>query len=268
MSGLDFIAPLFVPANRPERFRKAAASGADAVILDLEDAVPPDAKQDARRSISLGFTDLPVLVRINGVGSAWHIDDVAVISSLPISGLILPKAELGRPLQKLVADLRRHLPIIALIETARGLRDAFEIAALPGIERLAFGSIDFCAELGCAHTREALLAARSSLVLASRLAGRRPPIDGVTASVDDGDLVRLEARYARDLGFGGKLAIHPRQIGGIYAAFHPDEGEIAWAHRVLGAGEGAVAIDGVMVDAPVRVRARSILARAQQTQLR
>lgn len=264
----DFIAPLFVPANRPERFNKAAASGADAIILDLEDAVPPQAKEEARRSLYVGFTDRPVLVRINGIGSEWHIDDVAVISSLPICGVILPKAEMGGPLQGLAADLGRRLPIIALIETARGLRDAAEIAALPGIERLAFGSIDFSAELGCAHTREALLCARSSVVLASRLAGSAPPLDGVTTSVDDADLVKEDARYARDLGFGGKLAVHPRQIGPIYAGFRPDESETAWAHRVLAAGEGAVEVDRAMVDAPVRIRARSILARAQQGQLR
>lgn len=221
MSGLDFMAPLFVPANRPERFKKAAASGADAVILDLEDAVPSEAKQEARRSLHLDFTDGPVLVRVNGVGTVWHIDDAAVISSLPIAGVVLPKAEMGRPLRSLAADLGARLPIIALIETACGLRDALEIAALPGIERLAFGSVDFCPDLGCAHTHEALLSARSSLVLASRLAGRSPPLDGVTTSVDDVDLVRREARYSRDLGFGGKLAIHPHQVGAIFAGFDP-----------------------------------------------
>ncbi|UWU75807.1 CoA ester lyase [Bradyrhizobium huanghuaihaiense] len=265
ISALDFVAPLFVPANRPERFRKAATSGADAIILDLEDAVPPEAKQEARRFLHLcrGLSDHPVLVRVNGMGTAWHGDDVALVSSLPVDGVILPKAEIGKPLLRLAADLRRRLPIIALIETARGLRYAFEIAAFPGIARLAFGSIDYCAELGCSHTREALLSARSSLVLASRLAGKPPPLDGVTTSVDDADLAREDARYARDLGFGGKLAIHPHQIEPICSGFRPDDREIAWAHKVLRAGEGAVAVDGAMVDAPVRSRARSILARAQ-----
>ncbi|EHR01102.1 HpcH/HpaI aldolase/citrate lyase family protein [Bradyrhizobium sp. WSM471] len=270
MSGLDVIAPLFVSANRPERFKEAAASGADAVILDLEDAVPPEAKREARRSLHLylGLSNHSVLVRINEMGSPWHSDDVALVSSLPIDGVVLPKAEKGRPLLRLAADLRRRLPIIALIETARGLRDAFEIAAFPGINRLAFDSIDFFAELGCSHTREALLFARSSLVLASRLAAKVPPLDGVTTSVDDADLAREDARYARDLGFGGKLAIHARQIGPISAGFRPDEGEIAWAHKVLTAGEGAVAVDGTMVHTPVRNHARSILARAKTAPLR
>lgn len=269
MSRLSFVAPLFVPANRPERFKKAAASGADAVIIDLEDAVPPEAKHEARRSVHLyaGLSDHPVLVRINGMGTAWHRDDVALISSLPIEGVVLPKAEMGPPLMRLAADLRRHVPIVALIESARGLRSVFEIAAFPGVVRLAFGSIDFCAELGCSHTREALLSARSSLVFASRLAGKGAPLDGITTSIDDADLVRNDARYSRDLGFGGKLAIHPRQIEPIRMGFGPDDGEIAWAQRVLAAGEGAVAIDGAMVDAPVRMRARAVLARAQLTRL-
>lgn len=266
MSGFDFIAPLFVPANRPERFKKAASSGADAIILDLEDAVPPDAKGEARRSLCVDFTDRPVLVRINGIGTDWHIDDVTAVSSLPIHGVILPKAEMGKPLKNLVATMGGQLAVIALIETARGLRDAFEIAAIPGIERLAFGSIDFCAELGCAHTREALLSARSTLVLASHLAGRVPPLDGIATSVGDADLVRNDARYARDLGFGGKLAIHPRQIDAICAGFRPDESEIAWAQKVLASGDGAVAVEGAMVDEPVRIRARSILARSAASQ--
>lgn len=270
MSGLDFVAPLFVPANRPERFKKAAASGADAVILDLEDAVPPEAKQEARGCVHLyrGLSDHPVLVRINGMGTAWHRDDVALISSLSIDGVVLPKAEMGTPLIRLAAGLRRHVPIVALIETARGLRSAFEIAAFPGIVRLAFGSIDFCAELGCSHTREALLSARSSLILASRLAGKGAPLDGITTSIDDTDVVRDDARYSCDLGFGGKLAIHPRQIEPIRMGFRPDDGEIVWAQRVLAAGDGAVAVDGAMVDTPVRMRARSVLARAQLPPLR
>ncbi|UFW51289.1 MULTISPECIES: HpcH/HpaI aldolase/citrate lyase family protein [Bradyrhizobium] len=238
--------------------------------MDLEDAVPPEAKQEARRCLHLclGLSIYAVLVGINGMDSPWHTDDVALVSSLPIEGVVLPKAEMGRSLLRLTGDLRRCLPIVALIETARGLRDTFEIAALPGIMRLAFGSIDFCAEVGCAHAREALLSARSSLVLASRLAGKVPPLDGVTTSIDDADLVRDNARDARDLGFGGKLAIHPGQVGPICAGFRADERDIAWAHKVLGAGEGAVAVDGAMVDAPVRIRAHSILARARLTQLR
>lgn len=263
MAGLDFVVPLFVPANRPERFVRAAASGADAIVLDLEDAVPADAKDEARRSLRADFTEHPVVVRVNGIGTAWHQDDVAAAIALPVAGIMLPKAEMGPGLGRFCAVVGRHLPLIALIESARGLADVREIAALPGIERLSFGSVDFCADLGCAHTREALLSARCELVLASRRAGKLPPLDGVTTSLHDSKLAQEDAHHARDLGFGGKLAIHPSQIGPIRVGLRPDEKEIAWALRVLASAEGAVAVDGAMVDEPVRVRARAVLARSR-----
>ncbi|WOS64636.1 CoA ester lyase [Sinorhizobium fredii GR64] len=256
----NFTVPLFVPGSRPERFEKAAASGADAIIIDLEDAVAPDAKEAARAAVRADFTDLPVLVRINGEGTQWHQDDLAVVSRLPVAAVIIPKAELGGGLAALAAN--RAVPIIALVETARGIAEARQIAALPGVSRLAFGSVDFCADLGCAHTREALLAARSELVLASRLAGLVAPLDGVTTSIDDGEQIEADARYALELGFGGKLAIHPRQIEAIRAGFRPQASEIEWAKKVLASGDGAAAVDGAMVDEPVRIRARAILARS------
>ena len=130
------------------------------------------------------------------------------------------------------------------------------------VARIAFGSIDFCADVGCAHTRPALLTARSELVLASRLAGLPAPLDGVTTSVDDGDVVVDDARPSRELGFGGKLCIHPRQVAAIHTGFAPTEDEIRWARKVVASGQGAEAIDGGMVDEPVRIRARQVLGRA------
>jgi citrate lyase subunit beta / citryl-CoA lyase len=251
---------LFVPGNRPERFAKAAAAGADAIIIDLEDAVPVADKEKARAALECGFSDRPIFVRINGEDTAWHAQDVAAVASLAFAGLVLPKAELGGRLPELAATGQR--PVLALIETARGLAQAREIAALPGVARLIFGSIDFCADLGCAHTREALLAARSELVLASRLAGLQSPIDGVTTAIDDQDGITADARHGCALGFGGKLAIHPRQIAAIREGFLPQQAEIDWAEKVLASGDGAAAVDGAMVDEPVRMRARAILARA------
>lgn len=260
---LDFIAPLFVPGNRPERFEKAATSGADAVIIDLEDAVPSDAKIDARAALSTKFTALPVLVRINAVGTEWYAEDLEAVLKMPIAAVVLPKAELDERLESIWASHSGGCPpIVALIETARGLADARGIAALPRVERLAFGSIDFCADIGCAHTRDALLAARSELVFASRLAGKRAALDGVTTSIDDTRLVTDDARYALSLGLGGKLCIHPRQVEAIREGFRPDHSEIAWARKVLASGDGAAAVDGMMVDEPVRIRARSVLARS------
>ncbi len=250
--------PLFVPANRPERFAKAATSGADAVILDLEDAVAADAKNAARASLSADFSDLPVLVRVNARGTPWHDADLAAVAVLPVAAVILPKAE--DAVTCIAVAQRVGKPVIALIETAYGLAQVRAIAAADGVERLAFGSIDFCADLGCEHLRDVLLPARSELVLASRLAGIAAPIDGVTVQLDDLAISHDDASHARALGMTGKLCIHPRQIAAVTCAFAPTEAQLDWARRVLASGDGAVSVDGAMVDEPVRIRARAILA--------
>ncbi len=259
-ASLDFVVPLFVPGNRPERFWKAAASGADAIIIDLEDAVAIDAKGEARASLRTGFGTVPILVRINGIGTPWHEADVRALSRHGFAAAVVPKAEASVEFAALCAA--SPIAVIALVESARGLADVRRIAAMSNVARIAFGSIDFCADLGCAHSREALLMARTELVLASRLAGLTPPIDGVTTTIDDASGVSADARHARDLGFGGKLCIHPRQIEVIRTGFAPDEVEILWARKVLASGDGAAAVDGAMVAEPVRIRARTILKRA------
>lgn len=259
---LDCLAPLFVPADRPERFSKAAKSGADAVILDLEDAVAPEAKASARNFLRVDFTSLPVIVRVNAIATPWHAHDLAAVRRLRPAAVMLPKTEERDSLGQVCSFLGEAVPVIALIETGRGLANCRTMASTPGVVRLAFGSIDFCADLGCAHTREALLAARSELVLASRLGERQAPLDGVTATIDNAALVSDDARHARGLGFGGKLCIHPRQIEHVLAGFRPDASEVAWANKVLASGSGAVVVDGAMVDGPVRLRAQAILRRS------
>lgn len=254
-------APLFVPADRPERFEKAAASGTDAVILDLEDSVAAEAKDAARAALAKGFTHLPVIVRINAYGTSWHAADLMAVAALAPAAVILPKAEDVDRITD-VADAL-GLPVIALVESARGLANARAIAAARGVARLAFGSVDYCADLSCDHIREGLLAARVELVLASRLAGIPGPIDGVTLRLDDLALTRDDAAHARALGMTGKLCIHPKQIAEVKAAFAPAEHEIAWARRVTASGDGAVTVDGAMVDEPVRIRARAILAKLE-----
>lgn len=258
MTAIDSIAvPLFVPANRPERFAKAATSGADAVILDLEDAVAPEAKEVARASLTADFTDLPVIVRINAAGTQWYEDDLAAVGKLPVAAIMLPKSERVEDL----ARVARVLPVIALVESVRGIASARALAASGHTARLAFGSIDYASELGAHHQREPLLAARSELVFASRLGHCAAPFDGVTTDVDSAEAARSDAEHANKIGFGGKLAIHPRQIEPIKAGFRPSEKEIAWARAVLAAGDGAVRVDGQMIDAPVRMLADAILAR-------
>lgn len=260
----QILTPLFVPANRPDRFAKAAASGADAVILDLEDAVAPADKDLARASLDAGFTDLPVIVRINAKGTPWHQADLAALHATGFAAVMLPKAECPKAVAEVVAALP-DLPLIALIETAAGLAQARAIAAVPGVARLAFGSVDFCADLGSAQLREVLLPARFELVLASRLAGLSAPIDGVTVQLDDPQISAEDAAHARDLGMSGKLCIHPKQIAAIRSAFAPSQADLDWAKRVLASGEGAFSMDGAMVDEPVRLRARRLLAHAKLT---
>jgi len=259
---LTFTTALFVPCDRPERFAKAAASGADAIILDLEDAVAVERKEAARARLSADFSNLPIILRINGAGTRWHADDLAAAAKLRLTAIMLPKAEMNGALEAIAAGPAAHLPIVALVETARGLSEARAVATHPAVARMAFGSIDFSADLGCAHEREALLFARNELVLASRLAGLPAPVDGVTTALDDVELITNDARHGRSLGFGGKLCIHPRQLEAVRAGYLPEPDEIAWAHRVLASGDGAAAVDGLMVDEPVRVRARRILAQA------
>ncbi|MCV0428516.1 MAG: CoA ester lyase [Roseibium sp.] len=257
--------PLFVPANRQDRFIKAAATETDAVILDLEDAVPAEEKERARASLCCTFTEKPVLVRINAVRTPWYKGDVEALQDLPVSSLILSKAEDPAEITSLWKKLECRVPVIALIETAQGLANVRAIVALDGVARLALGSIDLCADLGCAHQRDVLLPVRFELVLASRLAGIAAPIDGVTAQINNPVAIREDALHAKDMGMTGKLCIHPKQITEVRRAFAPSDTELEWAKRVLLSGSGAVSIDGEMVDEPVRIRARSILAAAQET---
>lgn len=258
----DMSALLFVPANRPERFAKAAASHPDAVILDLEDAVASADKDTARGMLECGFTDLPVLVRINPLGTQWHNADLRSVIALRPAAVMLPKAENPGQIAEVAKELG-DISLLALIETARGMADARAIASLSGVRRLVFGSVDYCADLGMSHEQTLLIPARSELVLASRLASIAAPIDGVTTRLDDPGLVLDDAAHARTLGMTGKLCIHPKQVESVKTTFIPGEKEIAWANRVLGLGDGAVAVDGEMVDAPVRAKARSILAAAR-----
>lgn len=255
--------PLFVPGDRADRFAKAAAAGPDAVIIDLEDAVAPDAKQTAREmlgeSLPVIAADMPVLLRVNATGTQWHEADVAAAARLQLAAVLLPKAESADDLHR-VAD-RCGYPVIALIETAVGLHRAVEIAG--ACARIAFGSIDFAADLFMAHTRQSLLAARSALVLAARLAGQPAPIDGVTTAIHDAGLITDDSAHAVELGFAGKLLIHPAQIAPARRGFAPSPDEIDWAARVLAAAAGGAAtrVDGAMVDAPVIRRAEQIMAR-------
>lgn len=257
---------LFVPGDRPERFAKAAATGADAVILDLEDAVAVQAKDQARSLITAWLThgDNRGWVRINAADTPWYDADLAALrSTRGLAGVVVPKAEDPAVLGTLRDRLGASIGVLALVETALGMYWAVELAR--AADRLAFGSIDYAVDLGAEHTPTALFHARSTLVLASRVAGIEGPVDGVTTALRDEELLAEDVAAARDLGFTGKLLIHPSQVASVARGFAPTPGEVDWALRVTAAvepgGSGAVSLDGAMVDKPVVDRARRILDR-------
>ena len=256
---------LFVPGDRPERFAKACAAGADAVIVDLEDAVPPSDKRAARDALAAWLSPAnPVLVRINSADSEWFRDDLALCGLPGVAGIVLPKAEREHDLATIAAA--GASTILPLIESARGLWNAVGLARSPCVQRLVFGAIDFSLDLGIIEGYEELLYFRSQLVLVSRVAGIEPPVDGVTTALDDPDLVRQDTLRGRALGFGGKLCIHPKQVATVNTAFAPTVAELAWAVRVLDAAAvsngAAVALDGTMIDRPVIQIARQMLDEA------
>lgn len=260
---------LFVPADRPDRFDKALRAGADAVIIDLEDAVAPSSKPSARDALA-SWLDTPaaspVVVRLNGALTRWFADDLRLCAHPGVTGLVVPKAEDAAVLQA-VAQSVPGKAVLPLIESAVGLDAARTLAGTPGVSRLLFGSIDFQADLGIEGEEDALLAFRSQLVLVSRLAGLAAPVDGVTTALDNPAAIERDTARARRLGFGAKLCIHPKQVAAVNRGFQPSPTEVEWAQRVLrsaeASGGAAVAVDGAMVDAPVLARARMLLQRAE-----
>ncbi len=262
---------LFVPASRPDRYARALASGADAVITDLEDAVAPADKASAREARRRWLQARPadargVVVRINAQGTAWHGDDFALCALPAVASVMVPKAERADAISAITA-LRPDLHVIALIESALGIANARALAALPVVERLAFGNLDLALDLGLrGHDEDDLAPHRAEVVLASRLAGLPPPVDGVTAVLDDDARLRADVQRARRLGFGAKLCIHPRQVAAVHEGLAPSDAERAWARRVVeaagSAAGAAIAVEGTMVDMPVLRRARAILDEA------
>lgn len=266
---------LFVPATRPERYAKALASGADAVIIDLEDAVAPADKTAARQMLAHAWPGLPadqrgrVVVRLNASGTPWHDDDLALLAALGVLGVVLPKAESATDVEWVAAAMGPGCALLPMIESVAGLDAVDALARSPAVARLAFGNLDFQADAGmaCGPDEVELTPVRLALVLASRRAGLAAPVDGVTAATHDAAQLQGDALRSRRGGFGGKLCIHPSQVAGVNAAFTPSPAEIDWARRVLAAfeaaGGGVCSLDGRMVDAPVLLLAQRTLAQSQ-----
>ena len=262
---------LFVPADRPERLPKALASGAHAVIADLEDAVAPQHKAAARSALAQAFLALApedrarLAVRVNAAGSAMHDDDVALLRMLPgLGAVMLAKAESATAIERIAREA--DAPVIPLVESALGLTAIDLLARARGTLRLAFGHLDFQGDVGlqCDADERELDAVRLQFALASRRAQLPSPIDGVTVALDDAPRLEADTRRSRRFGFGAKLCIHPKQVAAVNDLLAPTAAEREWARRVVAAasdaGQGAFRLDGQMVDAPVLQRARHMLA--------
>lgn len=265
---------LFVPASRPERIPKALASGADVVIIDLEDAVPAADKAHARQALDEALAvhldaGVPIAVRINAPESSECDADLALCARYPaLAALVVPKTESVGALRAVLSRCER--PIWAQIESARGLARVGEIASAKGVERLSFGPLDLALDLGVTLDTpggDAFLDhARYELVLQSRLAGLDSPLAGTVATLDDMAAIEASARRSRDMGFGGMLCIHPAQLGPVHEVFAPTAEELDWARRVVECaahGDAVFKVDGKMVDAPVIELARRMLISAE-----
>ena len=259
---------LFVPGTRPERFAKALASGADVVVLDLEDAVAANDKDAARKSVADWFLAAApsdrtrIVVRINDAGSAWFSIDLLALRDAGATAVLLPKAESAQQ----IAAVKSALPgasVLALIESARGVVEVDSVAA-GGASRLVFGTLDFALDLDLdiGTDTSGLAYAASRIALASRVASLPAPVAGVTPQLDDSARLLADLAIARRHGFGAKLCIHPSQVKPIHAALRPSADAVDWARRVLAAdaaSPGAARLDGRMVDRPVVLQAQRTL---------
>jgi citrate lyase subunit beta/citryl-CoA lyase len=255
---------LFVPGDRPDRFAKAAACGADAIVIDIEDSVAAARKDEAREHVHAWLASGGTgAVRINSPDTRWFEEDVALVGSHRCT-VFLPQASGPDEVADAVGRLPASSQVIALLETAAGVVNAASICRVPRLIRTAFGQVDLSAELGIdPDDRWAHLFSRSTVVLASAAAGLAPPLDGVTTDLGNVERLKADTKHAVALGFTGKLCIHPTQVPLVNDVFKPTHDELDWARRVVdsSANGGATVVGGRMVDKPVVDRAQRILDR-------
>ena len=275
---------LYAPGSESELVRKVFHAGADAVILDLEDAVPESEKARARALVAKRLREVekegsaPVFVRINHLGSAHWRDDIAAVAGASLAGVRVPKAESLADMCRLndaLSDRERILglgigsiAVVATLESARGLVALESLASAPRLAGFAFGAADYCADIAADPAEEpALLFALSRLVAVSRSRRLAPPIASVFIRLDDDAALRSDTERHKRLGFFGRSAIHPRQVPVIHAAFRPTPGEVSEAEGIVeaferagGAGRAAVHSGRGFVDLAVVRRARALLA--------
>jgi citrate lyase subunit beta / citryl-CoA lyase len=259
---------LYVPADRPDRVEKALVSGAHAVIVDLEDAVAPDAKPAAREGLRELFEAEPavqVQIRVNGLGTPWGEDDLRAVSRLPVHGVTLPKTESPDDAEA-AAQLLDGKQLHCLVETALGVERAFEIASSPHVRGISLGEADLRSQTGAGDA--GLDWARARIVNAAVAAGLPRPPQSVYMHVTDLAGLAASCAHGRELGFLGRTAIHPRQLPVIERAYLPTAEEVARAREIVAAAaahdEGAFALDGAFVDAPIVASAQQIVVLAER----
>ncbi|MCP2013697.1 citrate lyase subunit beta/citryl-CoA lyase [Deinococcus sp. HSC-46F16] len=274
---------LFAPGGRADLIAKLPRSAPDAVVIDLEDAVPatPEAKatarpvaRDAARDLIAAAPHLAVFVRVNAVHSPFFEDDLAVLTP-ELAGVVVPKLEAAADVRRVRAALAQRgldLPLLAGLETGAGVWNAREILAEEGVEWAYFGAEDYTTDLGGSRTPGNLevVYARSHVALAARLTGVHA-LDIVVTALNDADTFRADAAQGRALGYGGKLCIHPAQVALAHEFFGPTDAEAERARRLLDAaheaalaGHGAFSFEGQMVDEPMLAKARAILHAREQ----
>ncbi|MBX3023973.1 CoA ester lyase [bacterium] len=280
---------LFVPGSEPRHLARARAAGADTVVFDLEDAVAPAAKGEARGLVAAalragGYGASEPAVRVNAPGTPWFGADLAATVAAGAAAIMVPKAERAGELAAVAERLdgleRAHgrppgsVRLLALVETAAGIADAFALgAATPRLEALCFGHADLARDLrlaGADAARGVLHHARCALALAARGRGLAA-IDCVCLAVRDAEAARADARLGLELGFAGKLCIHPQQVAIVNQVYTPTPAQIARARRVVSAwrtarrdGHAVLTLDGMMVDAPLVAAEEQVLERARQ----
>jgi citrate lyase beta subunit len=270
---------LFVPGDSPRKLEKAAQLDVDCVILDLEDAVAVSQKEVARAMVATAVLThtSPAserLIRINASHTPFFAADLAAVANLPIDGIVIPKVETADPFH--YAAQMTKLPLFAIIETALGIMNLKEIAqAAPQLVGLLFGAEDLTADLGAAPSpdKRELFYARSAVVTAAAAYGLQA-IDTVYTDLHNFDGLATEAQSARQMGYTGKMAVHPHQVSTIQQIFSPTEAEIAQAQAIITAyqahlvtGEGVFVWNGRMVDKPIVRAAEQVLARARSAHL-
>jgi citrate lyase subunit beta/citryl-CoA lyase len=277
---------LFAPGNHPRRVQKVFECGADAVVLDLEDAVP-NAEKEATRPAVVAAMQQPRrsagYVRVNAFETRWCLSDVEAVAGPWLDGIVLPKTETAeqvRAIGRRLADCERRLgmtgralEILPIVETAKGVEAITEIAhAGSRVRRIAFGGGDYTRDLDLVWTsgEEALAYARARIAHASRVAGLDPPIDTVVLELRDGERFLASARNGRMHGFGGKLCIHPDQVAPCHEVFSPSAAEVDRARAIVAAfeqaellGSASIQVEGRFVDYPIVDKARRVLALAR-----